>query len=60
MKIDQSKAWTGHYVGLTEWLNENIAADGYTYVPCLEQAQLLAEIKFADEKDELIATLRWS
>jgi hypothetical protein len=65
MKIDHDKASSGHYFGMTAWLEENVGALGidYFYVPVLSESgrrtNLIKEIIFTNPKNELLCSLRW-
>jgi hypothetical protein len=58
--MNQYKADTGHYVGLTDWLH-SVGSESldWHWVPNPENPTLLAGVDFVDPYLELLAITKW-
>ena len=61
MKFNQEKAGNGYYIGLTEWLNQNVGQlqKDYFFITQKDSPSFVDSIKIIDPKKELLAILRW-
>lgn len=63
--IDPAKASTGHYLGLADWLNDNVGEAEIDYWFNVgpragsPDSYRVTAVRFADSKKETIALLRW-